>query len=156
MFFAFHRRPSALLIVAIATTTGRPAAAQGGVSTGIELRPITYVPGDIRSSELGAVASRVHTLRVESPLAALRVGDTLSLDTVVVAAYDSAGIRIGRLRTFDMSSPPGAVANVGRRQLLARRAGTTDIVIRFPRVAWRGRDDELVSVTVSVRVADDR
>jgi peptidyl-prolyl cis-trans isomerase A (cyclophilin A) len=107
---------------------------------------------EIPTTELPAVSAKVKTLRVVPGTLTLRVGQTVSLDSLTVVAVDGLGHDLGRLRAFDFGIKPGAAASVVPRQVTGNRAGAADLTVRYPRSAWGTRMDIRPSTVVHVVV----
>ncbi|MBC8086917.1 MAG: hypothetical protein H7Z40_06600 [Phycisphaerae bacterium] len=119
----------------------------------VVMRRAVSEPGDIKSSELATVATRVASLAIESANIQVTVGDTVSLDSLVIAAFDSAGTRIGRLRVFDSTLKLDRVLDpAGMRRYVAVAEGIATITCRYPRAAWKDRTDPQAEVSLSIVV----
>ena len=110
-------------------------------------------PGDIAYKDLEAVARRVSFLCVEPTSVDMRVGDTLDLATMYVTAYDSAGVRLGRLSAFgsQLLKNPHLVPT-GIRLYVAASEGHAEFTLRYPLRAWSVRQDAPVEVRFRVEV----
>lgn len=132
----------------------RTASAQVKVSR----QPSATDPSTIAPRELEAVAARVSSLCVEPPRVEIRVGDTLSLESVVVIVYDSLGKTIGRLRAFDSALLSRAhltpTADATRRYV-ATSAGPAEMVLTFPKRRWAGRNDPPASAHLYIQIVPE-
>jgi hypothetical protein len=95
----------------------------------------------IPESDLLKVAQTVKSLRVEPASLTIKVGQRVNLDTLMVTVIDSAGRVRGRLAAFDfVNIKLGEPASVVPRTLTGLRPGTTELVIRYPRLGWKRAD----------------
>jgi len=95
----------------------------------------------IAESDLLKVAQTVKSLRVEPTSLTIKVGQRVNLDTLTVTVIDSAGRVRGRLAAFDfVNIKPGEPASVVPRTLTGVHPGTTELVIRYPRLGWKRPD----------------
>lgn len=134
---------------AVAACTPRPAGTIGGVTSGP-----TYALGELGPADLGALGTRVHTLRAEPAELRLQVGQRYSLGGLRVEALDVRGRRLGRLRVFDRGMSAVGVATLpGPGELLAVRAGIDTLFVRFPSTLWRGQAQARPQAAVVVHVA---
>jgi hypothetical protein len=105
----------------------------------------------VRAGELPIVARRTAALRVESGPVRLHVGDTLLMESVVLAAYDSAGGRIGTLRGFDSAlEPRGHLRPLYCWDYEATSVGHSAFRLSYPKHYWQGRRDAPVAVALPV------
>lgn len=101
----------------------------------------SYALGELGPADLGALGTRVYTLRVEPAELRLRVGQRFSLGALRVEALDVRGRPLGRLRVFDRSiSRADVVALPGPGELRAMNEGTDTLRVSFPAHLWRGED----------------
>ena len=97
--------------------------------------------GVIAESDLLKLAQTVKSLRVEPTSLTIKVGQRIGLDTLTVTAIDSAGRVRGRLAAFDfVNIKPGEPASVVPRTLTGVHPGTTELVVRYPKLAWKRPD----------------
>jgi len=129
-------------VVAIAAL-GVPCtlAAQGG--SGLK----ALDPGEMIS-----LAPKVRSITAEPSTVTLHVGEIVSLGKIVVTVIDSSGKPRGNLIGYDFSIKPGEPATAVPRQITGVRPGTTELVIRYPRTAWKARTDPRVEAHVKVVV----
>ena len=140
-----------ILGVALIAVGASSARAQTGQPT-VVLTKIDYGPGDIAPVELQRVALRVDSLKFDIPTIRVRVGETFSLDTMAIVAYDSNGTRIGRLRSYDVHPPRGAFRSAGLHQYVPVAEGSIDMAIAFPRIRWTERSDPPAQAILRVEV----
>jgi hypothetical protein len=97
--------------------------------------------GVIAESDLLKIAQTAKSLRVEPTSLTIKVGQRVTLDTLTVTVIDSAGRVRGRLTGFDfVNIKPGEPASVVPRTLTGVHAGTTELVIRYPKLGWKRPD----------------
>ena len=95
----------------------------------------------IAESDLVKVAQTAKSLRVEPTSLTIKVGQQVNLDVLTVTVVDSAGRVRGRLAGFDfVNIKPGEPASVVPRTLTGVHPGTTELVIRYPRLGWKRPD----------------
>ena len=128
--------PVLLLVLGVRASA---VAAQGPVRT-------------LEFNDLAALAPKVASLRAKPNSITLRVGQTVSLDSIKVTVLDSAGRVLGLLKGYDFGIPPNQPATAEPRKMTGVRPGTTELAIRFPRNAWKARTDPRAEVKVKVVV----
>jgi hypothetical protein len=107
---------------------------------------------NIAVQELPALVSRVRSLRALPATLALRIGQTIDLDSIHVIAMDAEGRDIGRLPAFDFGIKPGEPASVVPRTIKGERAGETTLTVRYPNSAWGKRLETRPFATVHIIV----
>lgn len=131
-------------VVLLALFASAPVAAQAPT------RIPTFIEPQVQE-----FAKRVKSVKAEPAAITMRVGQKLNLTSFTLLALDSADKVHGRLTTFDFAViPPGEAASVLPTGLTAERAGTTTLILRYPRGAWTKvrtgtRPEAKVSVTVT-------
>ncbi len=118
-------------------------AAQGGSAK--QLKPLA-------PAEMISLAPKVRSITAEPSTLTLRVGETVSLGRIIVTVIDSSGKARGTLIGYDFSIKPGEPATAVPRQITGMRPGTTDLVIHYPRTAWKARTDPRVEAHVKIIV----
>lgn len=104
------------------------------------------------ANEMASLAPKVKAITAAPATLTLHVGETVSLDKVTVTVIDSSGKARGILIGYDFVIKPGEPASAVPRQVTGVRPGTTDLVIRYPRTAWKARTDPRVEAHVKVVV----
>jgi len=92
----------------------------------------------IAESDLLKIGQTAKSLRVVPTSLTIKVGQHVNLDTLTVTVIDSAGRVRGRLAAFDfVNIKPGEPASVVPRTLTGVHPGTTELVIRYPKLGWK-------------------
>ena len=95
----------------------------------------------IAESDLLKVGQTAKSLRIEPTSLTIKVGQRVNLDTLKVTVFDSAGRVRGRLAAFDfVNIKPGEPASVVPRTLTGVHPGTTELVVRYPKLGWKRAD----------------
>jgi hypothetical protein len=128
--------PLRLIPIALAVVFAPPLAAQARQAAG----PIAPSNAVIAQNDLLAIATTLKSLRVEPKSLTIKVGQRVSLDTLTVTAIDSAGRVRGRLAGFDFMIKPGEPATAVPRTVTGVRPGTTELIVRYPRLGWKRPD----------------
>jgi hypothetical protein len=118
-------------------------AAQGGAAK--SLKPLS-------DAEAASLAPKVRSITAEPSTLTIHVGETVSLDRIIVTAIDSSGKARGNLIGYDFLIKPGEPASAMPRKVTGVRPGTADLVIRYPRASWKARTDPRVEAHVKVVV----
>lgn len=149
-------RQSVLVAIALASTLGSsPVSAQTRMVVGRDTLTVALrsSPGQLSAAQLRGIAPRVASLSVTPNLVHLRVGDTLALDTLVVAAHDSSGALLGNLHGADLHLRRGLVEPLfTSARLVALIPGVAELWFMFPRVYWEGRSDAPPMVDVRIEI----
>lgn len=136
-----------ILLAAVASVGASRAAAQGA-------KPARAAPiADISMDQMAVIAPRVAALRAIPSTLAIRVGQTIQLDSIHLIAMDTQGHDIGRLRAFNFGIKPGEAATAVPRQVTGGRVGVTELRLSYPSAPWGKRVQErpftIVKVTVT-------
>jgi hypothetical protein len=118
--------------------------AQGG--------PVAKAVRVLDAAEVTALAPKVRSIHATPATITLRVGETVQLSAITVTAVDSAGRTRGQLAGYDFSIKPGEPAEVVPRHITGKRPGQTDLIVRYPRMAWKARSDPRVETKIHVIV----
>ncbi|MEO7362612.1 MAG: hypothetical protein ABI120_19935 [Gemmatimonadaceae bacterium] len=112
------------------------------------------VAGELGSGRLVEIVARVASISpADTAEVRLHVGDTLSLSSTLLIAYDSTGVEIGRFRTFDSAvKTNGSLTSVGPRRYVAAAEGPVEFELKFPRAIWGTRTDAPASTGLRVTV----
>jgi len=117
-------------------------AAQGG---GASLKAL----GD---ADVLSLAPKVRSITAEPSSLTIHVGQTVSLNKIIVTVFDSSGKARGNLIGYDFQIKPGEAAKAVPRQVTGVSPGTADLVIHYPRAAWKMRTDARPEAHVKVVV----
>jgi hypothetical protein len=90
----------------------------------------------MRPDEAKALGTRFVALRAIPDSASIRVGDTLSFDSIQILAVDSAGKVLGRLPIFNTRVDGKAGNLLLFRGVAGERPGLTVLTITVPRPFW--------------------
>lgn len=156
-----HHRSTFAVALAVVAAVACHRAAQPTVGAqprhvaySIEGRVVRIDSSMISPMKLATLAPRVAALRLEPTTIALRVGDTVDVNsTVHVLAIDSTGASLGRIPVYDSRMMPGAAVLVGIGAVAGRRPGTSELVIGFPSMQW-GRSDAPPTAVLVIEVRD--
>ena len=117
-------------------------AAQGG---GASLKAL----GD---ADVLSLAPKVRSITAEPSRLTIHVGQTVSLNKIVVTVFDSSGKARGNLIGYDFQIKPGEPAKAVPRQVTGLRPGAADLIIRYPRAGWKARNDARPEAHVKIVV----
>lgn len=135
------RRICATILVVACATVSR---AQGA--------PTAKAVRALDTAEVRALAPKVRSIHATPATITLRVGETVEFSAITVTIVDSAGRTRGQLPAYDFSIKPGEPAEAVPRHITGKRPGETDLVVRYPRISWKARDDPRVEAKVHVIV----
>ena len=117
-----------------------------------QARAANKSPKALDANEMVSLAPKVKGINAEPATLTLHVGETVSLDKIAVTVIDSSGKTRGTLIGYDFVIKPGEAASARPRQITGVRPGTADLVLRYPRTAWKARTDPRVEAHVKVVV----
>ncbi|HTE46582.1 MAG TPA: hypothetical protein VK636_15120 [Gemmatimonadaceae bacterium] len=103
-------------------------------------------------AEAVALAPKVRSLRPEPATVTLHVGQIVDFSTLTIIVVDSAGKDRGQLLGYDFSIKPGEAAEAVPRKITGKRPGETDLVIHYPRSAWKSRIDPRAEAKIHIVV----
>lgn len=118
-------------------------AAQGGAA--VSAKPLS-------DAEAASLAPKVRSITAEPSTLTVHVGDSVSLNRIIVTVIDSSGHARGNLIGYDFQIKPGEPATARPRQVKGVRRGTADLVIHYPRAAWKARTDARPEAHVKIVV----